>query len=86
MRINATKCAFEVSSRKFLGHLVMRRGIDTNLEQITETNDLVSSRTMKEVQTLTRMAIALNRFINKFSEKCCLFFQLIRKNIIFFME
>ena len=32
LRLNATKCAFGVSSRKFLGHLVTRPGIETNLE------------------------------------------------------
>ena len=32
LRLNATKYAFGVSLDKFLGHLVMRRGIEANLE------------------------------------------------------
>ena len=30
LRLKATKCAFGMSSRKFLGHLVTRRGIEVN--------------------------------------------------------
>ena len=30
LRLNATKCAFWVSSEKFLGHLMTRRGIEIN--------------------------------------------------------
>ena len=32
LRLNAAKCAFEVSPEKFLGHMVTRRGIKANLE------------------------------------------------------
>ena len=41
-RLNVVKCVFEVSSGKFLGYLVIRRGIKENPEQITAINDLVS--------------------------------------------
>ena len=34
MKLNLAKCAFEVSSGKFLGHLVSKRGIKANLEKI----------------------------------------------------
>ena len=34
MKLNPTKCAFGVSSEKFLGHLVNRRRIKANLEKI----------------------------------------------------
>ena len=68
LRLNAAKCSFEVSSRKFLGHLVTRQGIEANPEQITAINNLVSPRIAKEVQKLTGIATALNRFINKSSD------------------
>ena len=32
LKLNATKCAFGVSSGKLLGHLVTRRGIEANPE------------------------------------------------------
>ena len=73
LRLNAAKCAFCVSSGKFLGHLVMRRGIEANSEQITTINHLISPRNAKEVQKLMGMVAALNRFTSKSSDKCRLF-------------
>ena len=71
-RLNATKCAFRVSLGKFLGHLVTRRGIEANSEQITAINNLINPRTMKEIQNMIRMAAVLNKIISKSSDKCCL--------------
>ena len=34
MKLNPAKCAFGVSSEKFLGHLVSRRGIEANPDKI----------------------------------------------------
>ena len=34
LRLNPAKCAFGVSSGKFLGYLVTRRGIEANPSQI----------------------------------------------------
>ncbi|GFZ14587.1 hypothetical protein Acr_24g0007770 [Actinidia rufa] len=80
LRLNAANCAFEVSLGKFLGHLVTRREIEANPEQIIVISNLVSPRTAKEVQKLTGMATTLNRFISKSSNKCRSFFQQLRKN------
>ena len=83
LKLNATKCAFGVNLGKFLGHLVMKWGIEANPKQITTINNLVSPRTAKKVQKLIEMAATLNRFINKSSDKCRPFFKLLRKNINF---
>ena len=34
MKLNPAKCAFGVSSGKFLGHVISRRGIEANPEKI----------------------------------------------------
>ena len=34
MKLNLVKCAFGVSSRKFLGYMVSSKGIEANLEKI----------------------------------------------------
>ena len=60
LNFNTVKCAFWVSSRKFLGHLITRRGIEANPEQIIAIKNLVNPRTAKEVQKLTKMLAALN--------------------------
>jgi len=64
---------------KFLGHLVTKRGIEANPDQITALQNLQSPKTTKEVQRLTRMAAALNRFISKSSDRCRPLFQLLKK-------
>ena len=64
LRRNASKCSFGVGSSKFLGYLVTHRGIEVNPDQIKAINNLQPSRNPKEVQKLTRMTVALNRFIS----------------------
>ena len=63
LHLNASKCSFGVGSGKFLGYMVTHRGIEVNLNQIKAINNLQSPRNPKEVQKLTGMAAALNRFI-----------------------
>uniref|UniRef100_A0A2N9I3H5 Uncharacterized protein n=1 Tax=Fagus sylvatica TaxID=28930 RepID=A0A2N9I3H5_FAGSY len=65
LRLNASKCTFGVSSDKFLGHIVSRRGIKPNLDQIAALVDSVEPRNIKQVQRLTGMVAALGRFISR---------------------
>ena len=65
LRLNASKCSFGVGSGKFLGYMVMHRGIEVNLDQIKTTNNLQPPRSPKEVQRFTRMTTILNRFISR---------------------
>ena len=64
LRFNASKCSFGVGSCKFLGYMVTHRGIEVNPDQIKAINNLQPPRNPKEVQKLTRMTAALNRFIS----------------------
>ena len=70
LKLNASKCAFGVGSGKFLGFMVTQRGIEVNPDQIVAIQELQPPKTVREVQRLTGMAIALNRFIFKSVEKC----------------
>uniref|UniRef100_A0A2N9GIN6 Uncharacterized protein n=1 Tax=Fagus sylvatica TaxID=28930 RepID=A0A2N9GIN6_FAGSY len=79
LKLNASKCAFGVGSGKFLGFMVTQRGIEANPDQISAILELRPPRTVREVQKLTGMAAALNRFISRASEKCRSFFDLIKK-------
>ena len=49
LRLNAFKCSFGVRSGKFLGYMVMHRGIEVNLDQIKAINNLQPPRNPKEV-------------------------------------
>ena len=79
LRLNASKCSFGVGSGKLLGYMVTHKRIEVNTDQIKAINNLQSPRNPKEVQKLTRMAVALNRFISRSADKCKPFFLLINK-------
>ena len=79
LRLNASKCSFGVGLGKFLGYMVTHRGIEVNPDQIKAINNLRPSRNPKEVQKLTGMATALNRFISRSVNRCRPFFLLINK-------
>ena len=68
LHLNASKCSFGVGSRKFLGYMVTHRGIEVNPDQIRAINSLQPPRNPKEVQKLTGMMAALNRFISRSAE------------------
>ena len=69
LRLNASKCFFGVGSEKFLGYIMTHRGIEVNPNQIKAINNLQPPRNPKEVQKLTRMMAALNRFISRSADK-----------------
>ena len=79
LRLNASKCYFGVRSGKFLGYMVSHHGIEVNPDQIRAINNLQPPRNPKEVQKLTRMTTALNRFIFRSADRCKPFFQLLNK-------
>ena len=74
LRLNAAKCSFGVGSGKFLGYIVTHREIEVNSDQIRAINDLQPPRNPKEVQKLTGMAVVLNGFIFRSTDKCRPFF------------
>ena len=78
MKLNLAKCLFGVSSGKFLGFMVSRRGIEVNPENVKVILDMISPKTVKKVQSLTRRVAALNKFISKATDKCLLFFKVLR--------
>ena len=49
LHLNASKCTFGVSSGKFLGYIVSRRGIGANPDQIAAFVDLAEPRNIKQV-------------------------------------
>ena len=82
MKLNPTKCAFGVSSGKFLGFVVSRRGIEANPEKIQAVLDMQAPRSIKQLQQLTGRIAALNRFISRSTDKCLPFFKVLRKAFV----
>ena len=79
LRLNASKCSFGVGSSKFLSYMMTHRGIEVNPDQVKAINSLQPPRNPKEVQKLTGMMAALNRFISRLADRCRPFFLLMNK-------
>ena len=82
MKLNPSKCAFGVSSRKFLGFMVSQKGIKANPEKVRAILEMSSPKTIKEVQSLTGRVAALNRFVLKATDKCLPFFKTLKQAFV----
>ena len=79
IKLNPSKCAFGVSSRKFLGFMVSHRRIEAKHDKIQAILDIKPPQNVKEVQSLTGRVVALNRFFSKTTDKCLPFFRVLKK-------
>ena len=79
MKLNPCKCAFGVTSGTFLGFTVSQRGIEANLEKVRAILDMMSPKTVKEIQKLTRRIATLNKFVSKATDKCLPFFKTLKQ-------
>jgi hypothetical protein len=61
MKLNLTKCAFDLYSGKFLGFMVSQRGIEANPEKVSVVLGMQSPRTTKQLQQLTGRIAALHK-------------------------
>ena len=80
MKLNPSKCAFEVTAGKFLGFMVSQRGIEVNLEKVQAIMELAPPKTIKEVQNLNGKIAALNRFVSQATDKCLPFFCTLKRS------
>lgn len=79
MKLNLVKCSFGVTSGKFWGYQVMKRGIEADPHQIRVVANIPSPKNIKKVLKLTGLLTALNIFISKYSDKSHNFFDTIKK-------
>ena len=79
MKLNSSKCAFRVSSGKFLGFMVSHRRIEANPDKIQAILDMKPPQNTKGIQSFTGRVAALNRFVSKATDKCLPFFKVLKK-------
>ena len=79
MKLNLTKCAFGVSTGKFLGFIVNSRRIEANLDKIKAMLDMQPPLNTKEIQRMTKRIAVLSRFVSRSNDKCQSFFQVLKK-------
>ena len=69
MKLNPTKCAFEVSVGRFLGFMMTQRGIEANPAQLQAILESPAPSSRKGVQQLTDMLASLGWFISQFTDR-----------------
>ena len=79
MKLNLSKCVFGVASGKFLGFMVSQKGIEANPKKVQAIINMVSPKTVKEVQKLTGRIATLNRFVSRATDKCLPFFKTLKQ-------
>ena len=72
IKLNPKKCAFEITTRKFLGFMVSQKEIKANPEKIWAIMEMAPPRNIKEVQSLNGKIATLNRFGSRATDKCLL--------------
>nr|XP_027102673.1 uncharacterized protein LOC113723912 [Coffea arabica] len=77
--LNPKKCIFGVTSGKFLGYLVSRRGIEANPDKVRAIQEMSLPRCIRDVQRLTGRLAALNRFLSQSASKALPFFKVLKK-------
>ena len=79
MKLDPSKCAFGVSSGKFLGFMVSQRGIEVDLDKNQAMLSMEPPKNINEVQSFTGRVAALNKFVSKATNKCLPFFKVLKK-------
>ena len=78
MKLKPPKCAFGVSSGKFLSFMVTQRGIKANPIQLKAIMDSQAPTSRKGVHQLTGQLAALGRSISRFTDQLKPFFITLR--------
>ncbi|XP_065050312.1 uncharacterized protein LOC135680360 [Musa acuminata AAA Group] len=78
MRLNPMKCAFSVTSGKFLGFIIHERGIDADPEKVQAIINMQSPRTIKDLLRLNGKLVAMSRFLARSGDRCLPFFRALK--------
>ncbi|KAI3455044.1 hypothetical protein Pfo_011707 [Paulownia fortunei] len=79
MKLNPSKCAFGIRSGKFLGYMVIERGIKVNPEKVKAVQNMTPPNSINKVQQLKGRIAILSRFISRSAERNLSFFKILRK-------
>ncbi|XP_016164305.1 uncharacterized protein LOC107606800 [Arachis ipaensis] len=86
MYLNPTKCAFGMEVGKFLGFMIMQRGVEANPEMCRAVLEMANLKNLKDIQKLTGRLTALSRFLGASAQKAIPFFKLMKKGTPFKWE
>jgi hypothetical protein len=80
IKLNPTKCSFDVSAGQLLGFMVSARGIEANPENIQVIIMMGKPTKLHDVQKLARRVVALSRFVARLGEKALPFYAFMKKS------
>jgi hypothetical protein len=82
--MNPLKCAFGVSSGKFLGFIVRHRGIEIDQSKIEAILKMPEPRNIHELKSLQGELAYIRRFISNLAGQCQPFTHLMKKDMSFY--
>ncbi|KAL0440372.1 UNVERIFIED_CONTAM: hypothetical protein Slati_2520200 [Sesamum latifolium] len=83
LKMNPSKCAFGVTSEKFLGFIVRKRGIEIEQAKIDAILKMLEPRNIYKLKSLQRKLAYLRRFISNLAGRCQPFSRLMKKKVPF---
>jgi len=83
LKMNPLKCAFGVTSGKFLGFIVRKDDIEIDPDKFKATIQMPPPRNLRELWDIQGMLACITRFILNLSRRCQPFARLIKKDIPF---
>ncbi|KAL0462255.1 UNVERIFIED_CONTAM: hypothetical protein Slati_0113100 [Sesamum latifolium] len=81
--MNPSKCAFGVTSKKFLGFIVRQRGIEIEQAKISAILRMPEPGNINELKSLQGKLAYLQRFISNLAGHCQPFSHLMKKDVPF---
>ena len=83
LKMNPLKCAFGVTSGKFLGFIVRHRDIEVDQSKIDAIQRMLEPKNLQELRSLQGHLAYIRRFILNLAGQCQPFSQLMRKDATF---
>ncbi|CAM8988114.1 unnamed protein product [Rhodiola kirilowii] len=83
LKMNPLKCAFGVTSGKFLGFVVTHRGIEIDQTKIKAVQEMPELKSLKELRGLQGRLAYIRRFISNLAGHCQPFSHLMKKDAPF---
>ena len=81
--MNPLKCAFGVTSGKFLGFVVRHRGIEVDQSKVDAIQKMPEPRNLRELRSLQGRLAYIRRFISNLAGRCHPFNKLMKKGVNF---
>ncbi|KAI5323828.1 hypothetical protein L3X38_032901 [Prunus dulcis] len=81
--MNPLKCAFGVTSRKFLGFVIQHHGIEIDPSKIKVICEMPPPQNLRELLGLQGRQAYIRRFISNLSGRCQPFLRLMKKDVPF---